>query len=305
MHRRFIALGLAAALWSFAPASAQDHPTTPDILVEGQTEKPATQSEVTHEARQVTEGGDFRHSPLARFEDPVCPGIMGLTLDAAELMVDRIRYNAENLGLRLASENGCAPNLIVAFVPDAKGQMAALDHAHGYLFSALDLTEKRALLAEAGPARVWTTTVMRTRDGMPVYGSNPRAGDPMSSAPVVSMWMAHSRIYLPIRNDIAQVLVVFDRDQVKGKTLIQLADYATMRGLAKTKPAANAKAMDTILALFDGGAPPTGLTQFDRAYLAALYEDIPNLPGIAKLGGVNRQLRRQAEAEAEPRPARE
>jgi hypothetical protein len=295
-----VALCLALCPLSFVPAAAQERAPTPDILVEGQRDTVPTQSEVTHEAREVTQGGDFRHSPLPRFEDPVCPGVMGLTLDAAEMMVDRLRYNAEKLGLRLASDNGCAPNLIVAFVPDARGQLAALAHDHGYLFASLDLTEKRALLAESGPARVWTTTVMKTRDGMPVYGSNPRPGDPMSSAPVVSMWMAHSRIYLPIRNDIAQVMVLFDRDQVKGKTIIQLADYATMRGLAKTKPAGDSKGPDTILALFETPTPPTGLTEFDRAYLASLYDGIPNIPGITKIGGVNRQLRRQAADEAQP-----
>ncbi len=31
-------------------------------------------------------------------------------------------------------------------------------------------------------------------------------------------------------------MVLFDLEKMKGKTLVQLADYATMRGLARTRP---------------------------------------------------------------------
>ncbi len=39
------------------------------------------------------------------------------------------------------------------------------------------------------------------------------------------------------------------------------------------------------------------MTQFDRAYLAALYDGIPNIPRITKVQGVNRQLRLQEAAQ--------
>ena len=120
---------------------------------------------------------------------------------------------------------------------------------------------------------------------------------------MVSMWMAHSKIYLATREDIEFVVVLFDLEKMKGKTLVQLADYATMRGLARTRPVEGAEnsgdqAMETILALFDPGSPPPAeMTEFDRAYLAALYDGIPNIPGVTKVLGVNRQLRLQERAE--------
>jgi hypothetical protein len=46
--------------------------------------------------------------------------------------------------------------------------------------------------------------------------------------------------------------VLFDRAAVSGKTLVQLADYATMRGIARTRPAeSDGQPLDTILTLFD------------------------------------------------------
>ena len=148
------------------------------------------------------------------------------------------------------------------------------------------------LLAEEGPVRVWTTTAEKTRDGMPV----PRR-ESLHNPPVVSMWMAHSKIYLTIRQDIEQVVVLFDREGVRGKSLIQLADYVTMRSFARTRPAGGDAALDTILALFDASEPPAGLTDFDQAYLRSVYEGIPNLPAASKLLGVNRELNRLIEEE--------
>jgi hypothetical protein len=85
--------------------------------------------------------------------------------------------------------------------------------------------------------------------------------------------------------------------------VIQLADYATMRSFAKTRPATSDAPLDTILALFDPDhAAPGGLTEFDRAYLRSVYAGIPNLPAASKLLGVNRELGRVIrEEEAEER----
>lgn len=288
-----IALG---ALWPATPLLAQE-PSQPveaqedaesSIIVTEDRQRP-TRSEVSRQARDISSStGNIYDRPLARIEDRLCPGVIGLKQRSAELMVDRIRWNAERLDMTLAPNGNCTPNLIVAFIEDGKAQLAELEREHGHLFSTMPLAERRALLEEDGPVRVWTTAVMRTRDGMPV----PRA-ESLHSPPVVSMWMAHSKIYLPVREDIAQVVVLFDREGVRGKTVIQLADYATMRGFAQTRPPRSNAPLDTILALFDPDSDgPTGLTEFDQAYLRSVYDSIPNLPAASKLLGVNRQLSR-------------
>jgi hypothetical protein len=267
-------------------ASAGDAGGGDDIVVTGRTGEPPTQTEVTRQARAVTVPGAIRHSALPRFEgDRLCPGISGLRAEDAALMIDRIRVTAEELGLRMTSDDGtCRPNFVVAFVDDGQETIRSIQKGRYWLFGDMPPHELRELLGEEGPVRVWTATVMRTRDGMPA-GSN--------------QWMASSRIYLAMREDIVWVLVLFTRDDVRGKTLLQLADYATMRGLARTRPVeSDGQPMDTILALFDPGAtPPGGMTEFDRAYLGAIYDGLPNMPGITKVLGVNRQLRLQ-ESEA-------
>ena len=116
----------------------------------------------------------------------------------------------------------------------------------------------------------------------------------------MQMEAAHSKIYVNIREDIDQVVVLFDRGKISGKTLIQLADYAAMRGFARTRPTGADAPLDTILALFDPSAePPQGLTDFDFAYLRNLYEGIPNLRARSKILGVNSELGQVLKEKAE------
>lgn len=287
-------LGQSALARQDEPTSAGDNSDS-SIVVTGERDRP-TSREVNRQARDISDiTSDIYDKPLARIEDRLCPGVIGLRQDAAELMVDRIRWNAERLDMWMADDSGCSPNLIVAFVEDGKAQIAELQDKQPWLFQTLTIKEREALLEEDGPVRVWTTAQMRTRDGMPI-----QRRESLDAPPVVAMWMAHSKIYLTIREDITQVVVLFDRAAARGKTVIQLADYATMRSFAKTKPTDGTASLDTILALFDPShEPPGGLTEFDQAYLRSVYDSIPNLPAASKLLGVNRQLGRISEERVE------
>jgi hypothetical protein len=217
--------------------------------------------------------------PLARFEEPVCPGIVGLQLEFAEAMVQRIRENAERFGLRLDDSEDCEPNIVVTFLPDSRDYLNRLNAQKPYLFDALTLPQKRRLLEEGGAARAWVNTALRTRDGLSV-GDRENLGE----LPRATMWAAHSRIYVPVRRDITSSMVLIDRDAVEGKSVDQLADYATMRALARTYPEEAGGEQPSILVLFEAEEEaPAGLTAFDEAYLSRLYSRIPNLPASARL----------------------
>lgn len=297
--RAGLSAALAAALLASASAGAQDGEAPApaaraddDIVVTG--ERPS-RGEVSRQARDVTDiGSDIRDRPLARIEDRLCPGVIGLKRYAAELMIDRIRWNGERLDMWMADGTGCAANLIIAFVDDGQATIAELVDNQPWLFETLARHERVALLAERGPVRVWTTAQTRTRDGMPIARR-----ENLTHPPVVQMAMAHSKLYLTIREDITQVVVLFDREGVRGKSIIQLADYATMRGFARTRPAAGDASLDTILALFDPAhEPPPGLTDFDQAYLRSVYNEIANLPAAMKLLDVSDELDRVMDEQA-------
>ena len=113
-----------------------------------------------------------------------------------------------------------------------------------------------------------------------------------------------NRMFLPTRKDIDFALIVYDREAVLGMTVVQLADYATMRGLSHTRPASGEQPMATILALFDEqdivdpiDRGPDELTSFDRGYLRSVYFWKPenSVPAVGRLLGVRRRAGQSSE----------
>jgi hypothetical protein len=236
-----------------------------------------------------------RDDPLPRFEGPLCPGIVGLKVEAAEMMVARIRDHAQDLGVRLADTESCEPNLIVAFINDGQDYLQRLSTERGDMFESLGVQERRELLADEGPVRVLAQVRTRSRDGMVV----PRRVD-LVNPPQTEMWMAHSRIYTPTRQDIVSALVLVDRGAISGMTLDQLADHAVMRAFVTERSDLRGVEGGSILDLF--GAPegerPAGLTASDLALLSTLYEGPANLRASARIAGLQHAAR-EGEREAE------
>ncbi|TIX48787.1 DUF3987 domain-containing protein [Alteraurantiacibacter aquimixticola] len=255
-----------------------------EIVVTGRAQE-ASRAEIHRQARDVTPPGDIRETPLARYETPLCPGIIGLTVQAAVPMIDRIRTNAEVLGVRLAPDE-CNPNMVLVFADDGQALLSGMMEENPARFQYLTPVARQELRAP-GPVRVWTDVQQATRDGMRV----PRSRN-LVNPPQVRMDMAHSHIYTTVRNEIDMVWVIIDREAARGLSLMQLADYATMRGLVQTEPQEDL-AISSILGLFNEDGPwPDELTDFDRAYLTAVYDYIPNLPAFRKLGRVAEEVRR-------------
>jgi len=235
-----------------------------------------------------------RDDPLPRFEDPLCPGIVGLKVEAAEAMVGRIRMRAEELGLRTAPADGCEPNMIVGFIPDGRGYLQRLKRERSPIFESLGLREREDLLAHDGPVHVLAQIRTRSRDGMVVPRSNG-----LVQPPQTEMWMAHSRIYTATRQDITSVLLLIDPAAIGGMTLDQLADYSAMRAFAPALPQEQEVKEGSILTLFDAPAEsrPTQLSPADGAALAALYDGLPNLPASARIAAIGRASGQQGEDE--------
>jgi hypothetical protein len=199
----------------------------------------------------------------------------------------------------LAAQSGPAPSGDVVVTAPGKvepGQVQrqadvkTIRKKRGYLFAGISMEELNELSADRGPVHAWVNTIVRTRDGEFVRG-NADAGD----IPVVNAPMADSHIFLATRLDIASSVVVIDIAAIDGMSVDQIADYAAMRSLARTRPPKNGAALDTILSLFDAQGPrPAELTRFDLAYLRSINGSLANLPAFAKLGAVTGAIRKIA-----------
>jgi hypothetical protein len=275
-----------------APAARADHFGGTEIVVTGR-EIDMSERTVTRQARTISSETNLRHDPLARFADRACPGVVGLQRDYAEVVVTRLRWIAEDLGIPLHTEGDCRANIILVFTKDGRADLREIERTTRLVSESLSAKERRELLEGDGAVRVFNIVEDRMRNGQRI----PRRQN-LEQIPVGTQEGGQSLIGGGIRRVITSSIVYFDHDAIEGTTLHQLADYAAMRVFAQTRDAEGEKAPDSILSLFDRSTvPPEGLTAFDRAYLTMLYRSYPYTPGQGNLQRVAHVLREQMQAE--------
>lgn len=264
-----------------------------DIVVTAKPDPEPKARAARAQARAITDASAIFGEPLPLFQQKVCPGVTGLPVDLAQYVANRIRFNAERTGLELAKAGECRPNLLVAFVFNGQRTLAKYAGKGDTILADIPPYERRKLLNKPGPVHAFIIAQDRSRDGM-----RPQE-DPNNQYELIHEQSANSLFLLPTRSEIQMAVVLIDIPAIDGMSAKQLADYATMRGLARTKAVQSGSTYSTILSLFDPDAGhPAELTTFDLAYLRTIYSNAPNLIAAAKLGGVKHEMRKQIEAAA-------
>lgn len=253
-----------------APAQAQTQPVADlaqePIVVTGER---AEQAKAAGKQGQAITQRPLEDYPLARRYAPLCLHTFGINREAGEVLAERIIANAQALGLR-TGDKGCKPNAWIGFVRNSKAAVAQLRKTQPEMFGTLQKTEIDRIFGGSGAAQVWHTTEQRTIDGRAL--TNLQLGD--TTVKSTSLYQP-GRLGSPIRSDILGSIVIFDMARVGGKSLLQLADYATFRILAQVQdlPKVEPQTLPSILSLFaeQGDAAPDSLTEFDWAYLSGFY----------------------------------
>lgn len=214
---------------------------------------------------------------LAKFAAPICPASFGLPAGHNEAINARVRRIADFIGIGSGGP-GCRPNVVIVIAERGGDFVRRLHGERPDLFTALELSSIRRVLQAEGPVRAWQVIEPRGADGRPMerISSLEMGGGP--PRPVLRGYVLRgvtpSLTQKPTRQDLALSFIVFDLDAVEGLTLLQIADYAAMRALARTE-AASMSRRRSILSLLDdrnaGYAPAGELTNWDAAYLSALY----------------------------------
>lgn len=275
-------------------ALAQDAGNDEDIVVEGIPDIDG--SDARQQARDITHPVDGFAQPLARFQGPICPGVWGMKKENAQAVIDRIYFNAEYVGAPVNIEENCGANVWVIVVDDPAVEFEKLVDKSDSLVRPLTPFERKRVRKQEGPVRAWQLITTRDENGERVatgrevaegFAEAKALGTPPPSLPTTNM----SRLRLPIREDIEVAIVMVERKALASLDAIALADYATMRSLARTEePEAEevgeGDVYDTVLSLFGDDAPNDRLTVFDRAYLRGVYRSGPYRParmGVASL----------------------
>lgn len=295
---RLLSLALLCGSCFTLPAAAQD--TGEDgreIIVRGQ--RTTERSIVSSMAQDITRRPRI-DKPLSRRYNAVCLGLYGMKAETGLALLAQIEGNLDNLGIRRDKE-GCQVNSLIAFVQDGPKTVKALRKDHPQLFDGLLDHEVDRIFAGNGAVQAWQTTLVKGADGKEFYSGT--FGNPPREVEINNGYRA-SNLAQQIRADILGAVIVFDNDYVPGKTIQQLADYATMRLVAPTADLSEEAGISSILTLFaEDSLTPEGLTDFDWAYLNALYRLPPTASGSSIRGATWAEYRKLTKDSASDDPA--
>jgi hypothetical protein len=292
---RFLSLAAAAMLATAGPATAQNE-------VSGSTASDSTQSgesivvqgqrrQIAQALRKLIQPSDSKQ--LARFEDEICPMVIGMPKDWTAKLTRMIRDNVTAIGGKVGKP-GCKVNGAVIFIDQPLELVKAFADAEPGYFN-MTPRELAQFTSVARPVTSWHVTDIRGRDGEEL-GSVRSIVDPNTGAKLstdnsakVTRGITSGRLVTPVREDMLVGFVVIDRLATVGKSLRQLADIATMHLLLDVNPDASARDPGSILSVFEprpeGVAAPARLSRFDRGALRGFYTQREN----------NRSARQQAE----------
>lgn len=261
---------LAALLCGPVAAAQQPQAGEEEILVTGERDRGEALRAYVEEVTVETGG------QIPRFAEPICPASFGLPSGHNEVVVERLRLIAEHLGIG-AARRDCRPNVVVVVTDSGGDFVRSLRRERPELFAALELRDLRTVMRQPGPVRTWQAIEPRGADGRPmatvafleVNGGLQYIGRARHLTGVMP-----SLTQRPTRQDLSLSFIVFDLDAIEGLTLLQIADHAAMRALARTEPA-RLPPRWSILTMFSdrdaAAAPAEELTSWDAAYLHALY----------------------------------
>ena len=253
-----------------SPAWAQESPEpeptrVDDIVVSGTPLREQVDDFVGSVTAPPTGRGPARWSRRGG----VCIGVANLAPETAQAIVDRMSEVAADMGLTVG-DPGCRANVLVIATDDAPALTSALVERSpnafrpDYAGSSKSRQELRRFVETDRPIRWWHVS-------MPVISGQ--------GIPAVRMPGDETPVYIPgagrtrtaVRNVLLRAYVIIDLDQVETLSLVQLADYSAMVAFAQIDPDADVVQFPTILNVLVDPGGVSELTDWDRAYLGAVY----------------------------------
>lgn len=237
----------------------------------------------------VTTSGEA-NGQTARFERRICPGVVNIPRPQAQVINDRIAAAALLVGLPVG-EPGCSPNVTVIFTDqsDILAERLVAEHPRtfGQRLDGLGEGQRRLddFLRPGSVVRWWQLT---DEDG-----GVPDVSDPSQPRAFGGM-MGDSRLRAAYRTDLYQTILIVDVTRANPVSLEALGDYLAFRALAETAYEADTSSNPTILNLFAEPRDPgtASLTEWDVAYLQALYDARNHATGNLQRGDVASRMAR-------------
>jgi hypothetical protein len=230
------------------------------------------------------------YGQYGRWTVPVCIKVTGITDDAATQVAERVRALATTAGMALGKP-GCRANLNIIFSEDASRTTGVILRRRPGLVARLPMAMKTRLINDPLPVRWWYGEEIGDGSGVAAGAGNSAtalmtAGGaatlPIGPDAVSTNSYSSSLIDTHLSVGITTATAVVDVTLATGKSLDAVADHVALVSLAPTRLPPDPPGVPSILGLFSGG--DDRLSNWDRAYLAALYRMSLNRTGQRQRG---------------------
>jgi hypothetical protein len=308
---------LISLLLIAAQAADPASPSAPDptIVVTG---APKTDAEIRKEAQafvRAVAAAPGSSDQLGRWNQPVCPKVIGGTPSEEKLVLDRVRSLAAEAGVKLSKRKSCAPNILVAFTDDPSGVAREVLARRPHAGRAVPVSARDDLIDGAYPVRWWYDLKVEGRTGQAPSGDSPALLNALDSiGPGVGSGgtfaqsehqsgniadYSSSLIGTKSRQSIGAATIIVDVNRMRGVSDDALASFVAMVALAPLKLPPRPVATPSITSLFSDAPDDreADLTDWDRAYLAALYKTAANRTADVQHGAMTARIARQMRGE--------
>ena len=225
---------------------------------------------------------------IARWADPICVEVYGLTPGKAAVIKTRIEDVAKALGVSSLSA-GCVKNIEVVFTGQPQKVIDDVAKNHEVLLGYEHRNDK-GLRTVTRPVQAWyvTSTIggagpnagamfafseLGASGGVIPMQSRERVLDDPNNRPPTGCGDSHFSACL--KSVFVHVLVVVDTGRAKDASVGLISDYVAMLALSQPRALDRCNPLPSVTDLFAGSCPgrgaPNELTPADAAYLTALY----------------------------------
>ena len=215
---------------------------------------------------------------IGRFEDPLCPKVVGLPEKLRNEVIGRIAQVAAVAHIPVNAAK-CTPNLLIVIVDEKKALIEGMRRGKQSYLYGLGSDRVRQLENARRPVAAWQIADVIGADGMPLRVD----GD---GFPRLFTTVPPSRLVTTTRKRLLAGIVVLEQRGLLGVTTRQLADFAMLRLLTPIETRERPAPASSILSLFNDGVQPAdapqSLTLWDLAFLKALSDTRSDLVATAQ-----------------------
>jgi hypothetical protein len=251
------------------PVPAQDRA----IVVQGSRDPRKPANEYMDKVLPLTMDAEF-----GRFENPVCPGTVGLPDNLRSEVLTRIRTVAAAARIDVAGAQ-CTPNLMIIVVDDKKKLIEGMRREKPVYLTGLRPDQLKRLVIATGPVAAWQIGNRIGADGMPLRYIRIRLPDGTTTGDTVASvntTVPPGRTRHNTRVNLVGAVIVVEQRGLLDVTTRQLADFALVRALTPISSRSREAPSSSVLSLFSAGVSPQDapqtLTWWDLAFLKALAD---------------------------------